>query len=132
MDDQPMIPGLGPAPATEAGPAAGYRDVCKRCLGAGRVRRRYRCFTCKGLGYIVRKTSPEVRAKAAEYRTKVPQNNWEKFRAEFDLEAAWIARAGVTFEFARKMQKAVEDYGSLTTGQMDAVRRCMNRERYKR
>jgi hypothetical protein len=121
-----------------------WREVCPRCNGTGahwmNSMGDTKCFGCGGEGFKEYKTSPEQRAKRANpsaegkqrYREKLQREaarRWAAFVLAKETEAAWIvAAADRGFDFAASMRQAVEKYGKLTEGQLNAVQRCMQRD----
>lgn len=111
-----------------------FVEQCPKCGGTGRFtswsgRQLGECFACKGRGSRSFKTPPDQRVRAQAARATLPVRRWEAFKRDYPAEAAWISQKASTFDFADKMGQAVEKYGSLTDGQMEAVRRCMVRDR---
>lgn len=112
-----------------------FSEICRSCRGSGRFtsymgRDVGSCFKCKGAGKKSFKTSTDDRAKgrlaATQRKVNKAADAFESFKAEFVSEASWML-ANPAFEFAVKMIAAVQKYGSLTEGQLAAVRRCIAR-----
>lgn len=138
LDAQPVS--TGPAPdvsdvdGAAARQAAAYSELCKKCGGSGRVMIGYRfpraaqCFACKGGGRKTFKTSPDHRAKVrgnAQASKEAKAAAWHE--ANPDL-SAWIVSRAPRFGFAASMQTAVAQYGHLTDGQVEAVRRLIAKD----
>src|SRR5262249_46227189 len=120
-----------------------YTEKCRKCGGSGLYRapssHGHRCFECDGVGTKTFKTSPESRkakrdqvharkaAKAAEIasaRTEAAA----AFRAANPEIFAWVDAKAPTFGFAASMQGAIAQWGSLTPGQIDAVRKLIAKD----
>ena len=126
------------APSPAAAPVGvWFEESCKRCGGTGVYhgfsRHGRSCFACGGKGKLQFKTSPEQRAKSRQYaetrKIKQAEEKAANVQAWIDTnkaEAAWLSEAaGRGFEFAVSLQSALHKYGSLTEGQMAAVRKCV-------
>lgn len=114
--------------------AMAYRDQCKRCHGSGKFysytgRLVGSCFYCKGKGYQEFKTSAADREKAraaAAHRKQAERKAWADDHADV---VAWIRHGEDRCnEFALSLGKALADHGSLTEGQVNAVRKCIARD----
>jgi len=144
------------APRTEAGrsgkdgyvkPEVQFSEGCPKCRGTGTFisysgRALGPCFACKGAGRNTFKTSPEDRAKAqaraSAKRVEKGQQIEADAKAWIDAnpaEAKWLADAGKrnadrggTFTFPADVLNKLWQYGSLTDGQMAAVRKLMARD----
>lgn len=113
-----------------------HSEPCGKCRGSGRFRS-YRgndvgpCFTCKGQGKLVYKTSTEDRAKAragaADRKARDAAEAVASFNAEYPAIWAWI-EANPGFEFAVSLREDVQKFGHLTDNQRLAVQRCMDRD----
>ena len=124
-----------------AKPATEYTEPCKKCGGTGSVtfgyvyRPRGQCFACKGAGHLKFKTSPESRAKAKTARIErearellekaQAQAAWREEHADV---VRWVNAHDGRFEFATSISNALAQYGTLTPGQVSAVRRCIERD----
>jgi len=128
-------------------PANGYEtkyvEDCPRCRGTGRYNGpsshgHQRCFHCKGAGKLTFKTSSEARAKSrgatGARKAKIAQATAaaalamaETFKAEHPAECAWLLANLETNEFARSLQGKLHQYGSLTFGQLEAIRKGVAR-----
>lgn len=109
----------------------GFVENCPKCGGSGSWRPGYKCFKCKGTGKLSFKTAPEARAKARKYsqkrKVKSQAENVESFKTQFPAEAHWIISNDHN-EFASSLRQGVEKYGSLTDGQLAAVRKAIARD----
>jgi len=108
-----------------------FIENCPACGGTGRWRNTFRpCFRCKSKGKLTFKSAPEVRAanrhQAAVKRIKTREENILDFEKDFPVEFAWC-KYNPKFDFAVSMLEAIARYGSLTDGQMAAVRKCVAR-----
>jgi len=113
---------------------ATYAERCPKCRGTG-VFQSYSgrslgaCFTCKGAGELLFKTSPAQRAKgrtnaasAAERKAAETLSEANAWRAANPAEAAWLTSSAARgFEFAVSLDAALDKYGYLTDGQLRAV-----------
>jgi hypothetical protein len=108
-----------------------FWEPCSRCRGTGQTRWGV-CFKCKGARGQEFKTSAAQRAQnrqQAQVRTERKQQDaWTAFAAANQAIAEWIIANRAKFDFAAKMNEAVVRYGDLTTGQREAVERCIARE----
>jgi hypothetical protein len=114
---------------------------CHACHGTGTWvsptgRFRGPCHACKAKGGF--KSSPEQRAKDKVYAQKVKARNAQvltdaivAWKAANSEAFAWMMRNANSFEFALNMVDALTRYGSLTPGQVDAVNRCVAREKVR-
>jgi hypothetical protein len=123
-------------------PPASYKPVfeqaCPKCRGTGRFvsysgRTLGQCFACKGAGKQTFRTSPQDRAKAQASRERKAETSAADRGREIaawgvanPAEFAWI-NANQSFDFAVSLVASMARYGSLTDGQMAAVRRCIAR-----
>jgi hypothetical protein len=115
-----------------------FEQPCDKCRGTGRFvgytgKVFGQCFACKGSGKLMFKTSPADRAKAQASRERKSNEAAANTAREFDAwklanaaEWAWIL-ANPKFDFATSMVEALAKYGSLTDGQMAAIRKCIAR-----
>src|SRR6185295_3750225 len=128
--------GASGAPRREKPGTFLWTNPCPKCQGKGRYMggSNYRdlgpCFMCKGSGTLTFKTSPEQRRKAQlssqARKARVAADAVESFKIDHPAQWAWML-ANPSFEFAVNMQEAVRKYGHLTTGQSEAVDRCIAR-----
>jgi hypothetical protein len=124
-----------------------YSEPCGKCHGTGEFvgysgRRFGPCFACKGRGKHEFKTSPEVRSKrnaqaAAKRMLKAVEKaqELEAWKAEHADEVAWLEataarqqRASNPWGFPGDLLAKLHQYGSLTEGQLAAVRKFMLRD----
>jgi hypothetical protein len=119
-----------------------FTEPCSKCRGSGQWRPGYACFACKGTGKLQFKTSAEDRAKARGYAAKKAaareqdKATWRvEHKAELDWLAAaanrqeWLASQGKpTWDFPVKLRESLGQYGTLTDGQVEALRKCMARD----
>jgi len=119
-----------------------YVERCAKCNGSGLWRswgysgRSGPCFACKGVGSFTRKTSPEQRAKArassAARKDREAQDVAQQaaaWREANPAEASWLDRqVGRGNDFATSLSGALAKYGSLTEGQLAAVRKGVERD----
>src|SRR5262249_15757273 len=129
----PALTPIYRAPDTFVPAIERFKEGCPKCRGSGRFisysgRDCGPCFACKGAGNKPFKTSPEPRARspqgAVERKTKALTSWCEENKAEH----AWCLQAAPRFAFAQSMLDAVAKFGSLTDGQMAAVRKCMAKD----
>jgi hypothetical protein len=128
-----------------------FTEPCAKCRGTGQFRSFSgrligQCFACKGKGKNTFKSSPEARAKgraAAAKRSEAKAANLEaQIKAwgdEHPAERDWLAAGTVraaqqraegkpVFEFPVSMLEALGKWGSLTDGQLAAVRKLIARD----
>jgi hypothetical protein len=115
-----------------------FTEPCSKCRGSGRFigwsgRTLGACFECKGTGKHTFKTAPEKRAaartSAAARKVRTAAEARDAFAAASPDVFSWLQKpCSPGFDFPAKMLAAVEKYGSLTDGQMAAVRRLMERD----
>ena len=119
-----------------AATVARFEEPCFKCRGSGNWRPGYRCFKCKGTGKLYYKTSPEVRAEQKRRRNAKKQ---EIADAKTAAGAKWLddnadvatylkEEAGKVNNFAISMLASLNDWGRLTEGQENAVRKGMARK----
>jgi hypothetical protein len=134
-------PAASPVRAGKAGyiaPEKMFSEGCKKCRGTGRYGNFGMCFACKGAGKFTFKTSPEARAKAqdravAKRESKaVADRAWQAEHADV---IAWLRAAALsnsqrngTFTFPTDLLAKLHQYGTLTDGQLGAVRKLMARD----
>lgn len=120
-----------------------YRETCRKCRGTGRwdgpgdcIGDRS-CTECKGRGFHEYKQSElerhaakerrdarKVKAKAAIAEAKLQDAN--AWREANPNEAAWLDAASARgFGFAQSLSENLNKFGSLTDGQILAIRRCI-------
>lgn len=115
---------------------------CPKCSGRGYViigysyPRKAECFGCHGKGKILRAANYE-QAKAAREARKARKAKEEleaaaaritQWAEQYPAEFAWIAKHRGSFDFASAMESALNQWGRLTQGQLEAVQRCVARE----
>ena len=155
-DDLSDLLGGTTAPATSLKvPPASYAPLeqtvfaegCPKCRGTGQFvsysgRVLGPCFACKGAGKNTFKTSPEARAKsrerAAAKKVEAAQaltDACAAFTAANKAEVEWLITAahrnstrGGTFTFPQDLMDKLFKFGSLTDGQLAAVRKLMARD----
>lgn len=117
-----------------------FTEPCRKCRGTGRYNapssHGSRCFECDGVGSKTFKSSPESRAKAkssaharkaalaAEIAAERSKGA-EAFRAANPTICAWIDAKAPTFGFAASMLGALNQWGSLTPNQADAINKLI-------
>lgn len=123
-----------------------YSEGCRKCRGSGQWRPGYPCFACKGQGRLTFRTSPEQRsasrAKAAVKRADraiEKAQELEAWKAEHAAEVAWLQataarqqRATNPWRFPADLLEKLHQYGSLTEGQLAAVRKFMLRDEQRK
>lgn len=122
---------------------AKYEEECKDCRGSGRFvswagRDVGKCFKCDGKGKRFYKTSPEQRemqrerAKAKKAEKKAAQAQaahdaavaWAK---DHEAEAKWLLENRESDRFAKSLSDSLQKWGSLTDGQLAAIRKNIER-----
>lgn len=109
---------------------------CYACGGRGKKRIGYAhprdvdCFTCHGTGQT--KPGAQKRREAWKKGQATMARNKAMKAAAFATEhpdvIGWLNQnTGRGFEFADSLQRGLAEYGSLTEGQVRAVRTCMQR-----
>ncbi len=136
----------GPAPASTPaaqGPVV-YRENCRKCRGSGKYAffsslGHSNCTACKGRGFQEYRHSAEHRAKqraqnAAAKERKAAADAQAKalladeWRTANPGEASWLADNAQRNDFAASLSASLLKWGSLTEGQLRAVRNSMARE----
>lgn len=121
-----------------------FTEPCAKCRGSGRFvsysgRTVGPCFTCKGTGTKTFKSAPDVRAKARQASAERKQAARDEYAAEHKAELDWLAdtaarqierrNTGKTvWQFPIDLCDKLAQYGSLTDGQLAAVRKAMVRD----
>ena len=120
-----------------------FTEQCRKCRGTGRYNapstHGSRCFECDGVGTKTFKSSPETRAKAKSSATARKAKRAAEiatakadaaivFRAANPEICAWIDAKAPTFGFAASMLGAINQWGGLTPGQNEAVKRCIAKD----
>jgi hypothetical protein len=124
--------------------ASEFLEPCRKCGGSGLWggRQGYPCFACKGKGKLSFKTSPEARASArARTETKRVEKAQEDrtWRETHKAEVTWLYAAaerqleishkgGNVWNFPIKVSESLSQFGTLTDGQLAAVKKCMERD----
>jgi hypothetical protein len=114
-----------PLPATYEPPKT---FGCEKCGGTG-MTRWGKCFRCNGRGTF--KTSAADRAVAREKRQDRKAERIAEWRADHKDVVEWIA-ANPKFAFAVSLGQSLEQYGTLTDGQVSAARKCIQRDEKRR
>jgi hypothetical protein len=115
-----------------------FTERCMACGGSGRWRGFRECFKCKGTGKLVYRTSPEQRAKgrlkAAEKRELKAEQD-AQWREEHKAEIEWLQRTAARqatratpWTYPGELLGKLEQYGTLTDGQLAAVHKGMLRD----
>jgi hypothetical protein len=115
-----------------------FTERCMACGGSGKWRGFRKCFKCDGTGRLVFRTSPEARAKgrmkAAEKRELKAETD-AQWREDHKAEIEWLTRTaarnerrGGTFGWPKDVLEKLEQYGTLTDGQLATVHRLMLRD----
>ena len=116
---------------TEMPASPQFKERCANCQGTGTWRggrASGRCFACKGAGFKTFKTSAADRYKAREQshdRKVAGLRAWQETNADV---VAWVKRRSTgdrPFDFAVKLAGGLRQYGTLTDGQVAAVRRMI-------
>jgi hypothetical protein len=112
------------------------------CGGTGRWRGFRVCFKCKGTGKLVFRTSPEARAKGrmrAEEKRELKAELAAQWREEHKAEIEWLTRTrdrqigrDKPWAFPGELLAKLEEYGTLTDGQLGAVHKGMLRDEERR
>lgn len=119
-------------------PEQRFEEPCNKCGGSGKWRGGYTnlviraCFTCKGTGKHVFKTSFADRAKAkhhAQVRKEVRADELMTSVKQFEVDHPevykWMFQPGQTFPFAVSLRDALIKYGELTEKQLAAAYRSV-------
>lgn len=137
------VPGAAPLIANKFKETRLFTEQCRKCRGTGRYNapstHGSRCFECDGVGSKTFKSSPESRAKAKSGKTArkanlaaeaaaAAQHAAATFRAANPAICAWIDAKAETFGFAASMLGALNKWGNLTQGQIDAVNRLIAKD----
>jgi hypothetical protein len=125
-----------------------FEEPCAKCRGSGQWisfsgRIGGQCFACKGLGKFTFKTSPEHRAAGRIQAAKRKGDAMADFVKANETEMKWLAAAaerqhkrahkvGTSWNFPIELMEKFAQYGSLTEGQLGAVRKCMARDEVRR
>lgn len=130
-------------PAAPEGPVV-FKENCRKCGGTGKYAffsslGHANCTTCKGRGFQEYRYSAEhranERAKAAAAKQRKAEADAQakallamEWRAANPAESSWLKANDVTNDFARSLTDSLAKWGSLTEGQLNAVRKCLARE----
>lgn len=131
---------------TERAQAAGYQPPtffkpCGRCNGTGQTPWGV-CFRCKGTRGKTLKTPPADRAKAAAKREEKRQEKHAAdvaWRQQHEAELAWLTKTaarqrdrahqgGNVWNFPIELEEKLIQYGTLSEGQIGAIRKCIARD----
>ena len=103
-----------------------FEEGCPKCRGSGRFGYSGQCYSCKGVGKLVFKTSPEARAKSRASADKRKRDQQElnaqaivEWKAMHKAEWDWMTRSvqrNPGFDFPAKMIEAVNKWAGLTDG----------------
>jgi len=109
-------------------------EPCPKCNGSGRFigyTGRYLgpCHRCKGSGKLTFKRSFDERKARRDRKAERKQEATNAWRDAHPEEVSWMIAKWATFDFAARMLEAVNKYGSLTERQLDAVRRCIAKDK---
>lgn len=113
-----------------------FEETCGKCGGSGKFtgysgRVVGNCFTCKGTGKKVFRTSREDRARSAvnsaNRRAANAKDNVNTFKAANPDIYAWMV-GNPGFAFAVSLLEGVKKYGDLTENQKAAAERCVTRD----
>jgi hypothetical protein len=93
------------------------------------------CRKCKGTGKLTFRTSPEQRQQTKKYYRQAKQRkateareSAEQFANDNQAEYQWLTANTGKFDFATSLFTALNKYGRLTDGQLNAVRKCIQRD----
>lgn len=146
--DDPLAELFGgaPSPRPAVKPPEDFKPIldrfieenCPKCAGTGRWRGIRECFKCKGTGKLRFKTSADYRAKARQSSQTKKADARAAWAEEHKAEILWIretearltdpSKPFISFDFPIRMREAIDKYGSLTDGQLAAVRKLMMRD----
>ena len=110
---------------------------CGRCHGTGKYlgvsfnsfnpRANCFCFACKGKGYFL--TSPEYRQKTKQNREDRKLQKAKKWIKDHREEMDYLLEIYSWNEFAQSIVQTINNKGELTDGQLEAVRRGMEKRK---
>jgi Family of unknown function (DUF6011) len=153
--DDPLDDLIGGAPRKPVTPPAHFTpaieriftEPCSKCRGSGRFysytgRDCGPCHACKGTGKMTFKTSREDRARAATRRAVKCADKAQAadaWRKEHAAEVEWLdntanrqrqraERGEQVWQFPIDLREKLAQYGTLTEGQIGAVRKFMTRD----
>lgn len=124
---------LAGAVSDPARPAT-FEEPCSKCRGRGRFisyagRDCGPCFTCKGTGKQVFKTSAEAREKARADKAARHAAKMEAWVKAHPAEIEWLAKAAMRgFNFAGDMLTTISKYGDLNDFKLAKVREFMAKD----
>lgn len=145
LDDLLGGPIVGPRPALPAHftprTAEAFVEKCPKCGGSGQTRWGV-CFRCNGKGSKSFRSSPEKRAagRARNEAKRIDKaREQQAWREEHKAEIAWLRAAadrqheqahkgGKVWDFPVSLDENLAQWGSLTDGQIAAIRRCMAKD----
>lgn len=146
LDDLDGIEPSNPhkALAKEAAKITLYKRTCPKCNGSGRYNApsslgHNRCCKCNDQGYFETKVSPEQfearkarrdarKLRQEEQRAADKAELARQWRAVHTAESDWLDANFKTSDFALSLANALLKWGSLTDGQINAIRNSMARE----
>jgi len=129
---EPVRPAPAYKPANER-----FAEGCTKCRGTGKFisyagRIIGNCFSCKGKGKNVFKTSPDVRAKArnsaADRKARIAAEGFEAFAAANPEAAAWLEATAPRWDLAASLLDSAKRFGSLTDKQLAVVNNGIARD----
>lgn len=108
----------------------GFTESCPACRGSGKFvsysgRIVGDCFKCKGKGSKTFKSSPQARQANRQKIADKKADRIEAFKTEYASEYEWIVNNVSWNSFAISMNESLAKYGSLTDGQIGAIRKCI-------
>jgi hypothetical protein len=106
-----------------------FVEICIKCRGTGRFGRFGQCFACSGQGKRTFKTSQATRAKQRGRRQEVKLGYFEGLKAEHPEVHAWLVTHHGSNEFAASCWEAVEKFGSLSDGRLEAIKRSIAKDK---
>ena len=119
-----------------------FSERCPACGGSGRWRGFRKCFKCDGSGQLTFKTPPAARAKArlkAEEKRELKAEQAAQWREEHKAEIDWLTRTrdrqigrDNPWNFPGELLEKLQQYGTLTDGQLAAVHKLMLRDAARR
>lgn len=118
-------------PVVDKNVPATFEEPCKKCRGTGRFvgytgRIFGECFTCKGKGVQVFKTSTEDRQKAADAKGARHAAKILAWMDAHPAETEWLKAAAVRgFNFATDQLVALGKYADLNEARVDRIQKFM-------
>ena len=118
--------------------------ACPKCRGTGvwvsfSGYTRSTCFKCNGEGKVLGLMQDAASVKAREQaaaRREAKKADEQAAKGEWLVQhmdvTVWVAVNAPTFDFAASLQEAFIARGTLTEGQVVAVRRCIEREQARK